>query len=379
MNPERRGLRSGVDPPSPHPVSDPTLTPPEPVSASPLEPAQFHLDPPVPALLDAFSWARPVRLNGWAERNAFHPLGAAALVLVGAFLLFQGVGAVVIGVVLAMEIWNGGEITTDMAALIQQHGDLLLTANTIGQWVGFTLLALLVARLSTRDWNGFLRIRTPDTPGFLLSGAGWVVFYPLVLWLGQVNQAIPLPEAVREFDAQQADAMNMLLMGADLPTWFLFIAVAITPSICEELMFRGYLQRQVERGAGLVWSIVLVGVLFGLYHLQLSKALPLIGLGIYLGFVVWATGSVWTGALVHLLNNGFAVMAVSFARTQPEIDLEAMESIGIPWYVALASAGLTAAVCYAILQRRRALVGDTPDAVPVDLSAPSSSLSPSHV
>lgn len=360
----------------------------EPVSEplAPTLPPADRLDafepPAANALVDAWSWAQPFRLTGWAERNQFHPLGAAAIVLIAAFLLFQGIGGVIVGVVLAKEIVSGGEVSTDMSAVIAQHGDLLLTANTIGQWLGFTLVALLVARLSTPDWKEFLRIRKPDGLGLLFAGVGWLVFYPLVLWLGQLNESLPLPEWVREFDAQQGDAMEMLLMGADLPTWFLFIAVAITPAVCEELMFRGYLQRQVERGLGLVWSLALVGLIFGLYHLQLSKFIPLTALGIYLGFVVWATGSVWTGTLVHLLNNGFAVLAVGYARTQPDLDLEAMESIGIPWYVAVVSAALTGAVIYAILWRRRSLVGDTPDALPVQAAPtplPLSSASPAHV
>lgn len=361
----------------PHvPVTDPTPTP----APSPARPS---LPPTTYALTDAWPWARPFRLSGWAERNEFHPLAAALLVLLIAFFLFHGIGAVAVAVGLAQDIMNGGELTTDMEALISEHGMLLLGANTVGQWIGFTLLAILVARMSTPGWRPFLRLRQPDGLGFVLAGVGWVVFYPLVLWLGQVNAELPLPEGIREWEAQQGDVLEMLLMGANLPTWFLFLTVAITPAVCEELMFRGYLQRQVERGLGLVWSIVIVGIVFGLYHLQLSKAVPLAALGMYLGFVVWATGSVWTGVLVHLLNNGFAVMAVAYARSQPDVDLDAIEAAGIPWYLAAVSAAFTAAVCFAILQRRRAVVGDTPDAVraapQADSLASLPSASPAHV
>ncbi|MEM1057504.1 MAG: type II CAAX endopeptidase family protein [Bacteroidota bacterium] len=344
--------------------------------------------PPAPttyALVDAWSWASPFRLTGWLERNQFHPLGAALLVLVLAFFLFQGIGLVIMAVGLAVSVAQSGDPQVavselDLETLITENGMLLLSGNTVGQWIGFTLFAILVARMSTPEWKEFVRVRRPDGLGFVLAGFGWVVFYPLVLWLGQLNEAIPLPEGIQKWEAQQGDALEMLLLGADLPAWFLFVAVAITPAICEELIFRGYLQRQVERGMGLVWSIVLVGIVFGLYHLQLSKAIPLAALGIYLGFVVWATGSVWTGALVHLLNNGFAVVMVTIARSQPDLDLEAIETMGIPGYLAAASLVLTAAVCYAIYQRRHQIVGDTPDAAPTqDESALPSSLSPVHV
>ncbi|OZC03285.1 hypothetical protein BSZ36_10020 [Rubricoccus marinus] len=332
------------------------------------------------ALVDAWSWAQPIRMTGWVERNQFNPLLAAGLVLVGGFVIFNIIGAIVVGVGMVGDIMEGGELSMTPEALLTNHGGLLLGGNTLGQWLGFTLVACLMARWSTPDWKEFLRIRRPDGVGFLLAGVGWAVFYPLVLWLGEMNTKLPLPESLREFDAAQADMVEMLLMGTDLPTWFLFIAVAITPAICEELIFRGYLQRQVERSLGMMWSIVLVGVVFGLYHLQLTKALPLAALGVYLGFVVWATGSVWTGTLVHLLNNGLAVLGVAYVRSQPEMDVEALEGMGLPWYLAAASAVATAAVVYFMLQRRRALVGETEDAQPVHVpDPPSLSASPSYV
>ena len=133
-------------------------------------------------------------------------------------------------------------------------------------------------------------------------------------------------------------------------------------------------QRQAERGWGTVASIVVVGILFGLYHLRLSQAVPLSLLGIYLGFVVWATGSLWAGVLVHLLNNGLAVMVTAFARQSPDLDLDSIEAMGVPWYVGVSGLALAALVMRVLAARRRQVVGDTPDSVPVDLPSDSSLL-----
>ena len=365
-------------------MTDPTL-PSDPAPASRTEPPPsrpIRLAPTYPALVDAWPWARPFLLNGGVERGQFHPLGAAALVFVGAFVLFQGIGAVAMGIGLAIRMAQADDFSMDIETLLVENGDVVLVGNTIGQWLGFALLAALMARWSTPDWKEFLRARRPDWAGLGLAALGWAAFYPLVLWLGELNKSLPLPEWAREMDVQQGDAMEMLLMGAELPTWFLFIAVAITPAVCEELMFRGYLQRQVERGLGLGWSIGLVGVLFGAYHLQPSNLLPLSALGVYLGFVVWATGSVWTGTLVHFLNNGIAVLMVAYARTRPDLDLEAIEAAGIPWYFPVVGLIFTPPLVYGLLRRRRQVVGDTPDAAPVepdDSFALSTASSPAHV
>ena len=321
-----------------------------------------------PTLTDAWPWAEPFRLSGGVERGQFHPLLMALLVFVGAFVVFNLIGAVVIAVgAISGGALSGGGL--DAEAFLEQNGGLALGANTLGQWVAFAAIAALMARWSSPDWREFLRWRRPDWGGFALAALGWFVGYAFILWLGELNAGIPLPESLREFESMQAEMMERLLVGSGLPTWMLFGAIAITPAVCEELMFRGYLQRQVERGAGLAWSIVLVGVLFGAYHLQATKLLPLAALGIYLGFVVWATGSVWTGALVHLLNNGLAVLVLAAAQSREDVDMAAIEAFSIPWYVGLPSALLGAAVCYILLERRRRIVRDAQDAVPLPLSS----------
>ena len=325
--------------------------------------------------MDAWPQARPFRLDGWFERNRFTPIWTMILVFVLAFILFQVVIApVVIGIGIAIDmVQSGQESAPDMAELMEsltERGGLLMTANTIGQVLGFGVLALLVARLHTRQVGEYLRIRKPDLPGFGLAALGWAVLYPAVIWTGQLNEMIPQPEWLNALEQSQVELLEGILLGGDLSTPFLFVVLALTPAICEELLFRGYLQRQVERRLGAVASIVLVGVLFGLYHLRLSQVVPLSILGIYLGYVVWATGSLWSGVLVHLLNNGLAVLVAGWARSTPDVDLDAIEAAGVPWYFGVLGIVLVAGVGYLLYLRRRAVVGEQPDAQPVEVDPP---------
>lgn len=346
-----------------------TPTAPPPLAASPPD-----LDAPA-ALVDAWPNARPFRLDGWFERNGFTPLLTALFVFILAFVLFQVVIApIVIGIGLAIDMVRSGQETApDLAELLEsltERGGLLMTANTVGQVLGFGALAVLVARLHTRRVGEYLRIRTPDWPGFGLAALGWAVLYPAVVWTGQLNERIPQPEWLDALEQSQVDLLEGILLGGDLSTPFLFVVLALTPAICEELLFRGYLQRQVERRLGVVASILMVGVLFGLYHLRLSQLVPLSLLGIYLGYVVWATGSLWSGFLVHLLNNGLAVLIAGWARESPEVDLEALEAMSMPWYLGVLGLALAAGVAYLLYLRRRAVVGDTPDARPTEAAPP---------
>ena len=328
-----------------------------------------------PAIRDAWPWARPVRLTGWFERNGFSPVWSAALVFVVAFLLFQlVVSPIVIGIGLALDYRQSGQTgPPDIGAMMEnvlENGRLLLTANTVGQAVAFGLFALLVARLHSPDVREYLRVRRPDGPGIAFAALGWATLYPAVLWAGQLNESLPQPEWLRQFEQSQVELLEGALLGSDLSTAFLFVALALTPAICEELLFRGYLQRQVERRGGAVASIVLVGVLFGAYHLRLSQVVPLSMLGIYMGFVVWATGSVWSGFVVHLLNNGLAVAVAGVAKRQGGVDLAEIEATTIPWYLGIGGLVLTYGVVQLLLQRRQAVVGDRDDAEPVTAPPP---------
>ena len=350
-------------------MPDPPTLPeaPAPLAAAPRPPAA------VPALVDAFPDSRPFRLGGWLERNGFQPFWTALLVFVLAFLVFNIVGALVIGLGVVAEVAGSGETPSveAMQAMLTGRPALVLTSNTAGQIVGFALFALLAARLSTRDVGPFLRLQRPALGGVGLAVLGWVVLYPIVLFAGELNAQLPLPEWLRALEESQTEMIEDLLTGGDLSTAFLLVAVALTPAVAEELIFRGYLHRQAERLRGSAFAIVTVGILFGLYHLRLSQALPLSLLGVYLGFVVWATGSVWTGTVVHLLNNGLAVVATAYASANPDvIDLEAVESASVPLPVVLLCAVALAGVCRWILARRRAVAPDD-DAQPVAAVPPS--------
>ena len=317
--------------------------------------------------MDAWPWAREMPLTGWLERNAFHPIWAALLMLVVGFGLFQVVVAPLVGL-LYLVIQTGRMPTmVELSSGFQADGGMMVTANSVGQFIGFALLAVAVARLHTPAWRDFLRARQAPLVGLVAAGLGWAALYPAVMWAQQLNAGIELPETLRTLEQMQDDMIEGLLLGNTLSTPVLLLAFAVTPAICEELFFRGYLQRQVERRWGTLASLLVVGIVFGAYHLRFSTLLPLSLLGVYLGFVVWATGSVWTGAFVHLLNNGLAVMLTSTARATPDFDPTLYEDAAVPWYFGVAGLIGAAALAAALVWYRRSVAGTREDAQPVAL------------
>ncbi len=361
-------------------LASPTLTDSSPATVSASAP---------PTLRDAWPWAVPMPLTGWLERNGFTPVWTALVVLVLAFLLFQVVVApIVLAIGIAIRAAQSGATeapgVAEMLQQVQQDAPLLMTANTVGQILGFGLFAWFAARRHTPQAASYLRLRRPDGPGFALAAVGWLVLVPAIAWTGQLNEMIPLPEFLKDWETMQTDLIEGLLVGGELSTVAQFVALALTPAICEELLFRGYLLRGVERRFGSAVAIVAIGVIFGAYHLRASQLIPLSLLGVYLGYVVWATGSLWSGVLVHLLNNGFVVVLSSVARAGAAqegapVTTESLEAMSMPWYFGVAGLALAAGVAVALYRRRRAVVDDQPDAVLDARTRPTFPLSPSPV
>lgn len=316
-----------------------------------------------PTLYDPWAWAKPVRLSGWLERQQFHPVLLAFLVPVLAFVLYQVVGAVAVAAMVIPGAIAGAQdgvapTSGELMAQFTERADLLLIGNSIGQFVGFGFLVFLIILLHTRQRAQFAYVRRPDTLGMLLSVVALFAVLPFNTWLAGVNEALPIPESIRAFDQSQMEMVEAVLGNLEISVGLALVLVALTPALCEEYLFRGYMQRQLERRVPVWAMLLLVGLVFGLYHLRLTQALPLSFLGAYLAFAVWATGSLWTGVLLHLLNNGLAVLLMDYAKRNPDSQVAALEEATMPWLGALASFAIFAAVAWLMLQRRRRLVGD---------------------
>jgi hypothetical protein len=83
---------------------------------------------------------------------------------------------------------------------------------------------------------------------------------------------------------------------------FLWVGVSISAGICEELVFRGYLQRQFEAFTHSRWiALILQAALFGLSHgyqgIEACMKIAVFG-GLY-GLVALSRGSLRPGMMAH--------------------------------------------------------------------------------
>jgi sodium transport system permease protein len=113
-----------------------------------------------------------------------------------------------------------------------------------------------------------------------------------------------------------------------MPLWVVWLVVAITPAICEELLFRGLLLSAL-RGLGMWPALLITSLLFGLAHASIYRLLPTLFLGLVFGYLVWRSGSVLTGIVAHALNNGLMATLVHYRPLGEFRNLG--QSVFLPW------------------------------------------------
>src|SRR5204862_4024202 len=93
-----------------------------------------------------------------------------------------------------------------------------------------------------------------------------------------------------------------------MPPWELLLYVALLPAFCDELEFRGMLLSGLKRRLRPATLGVVIGIIFGLFHMSLFRIAPTAALGMVLTAIALMTGSIFPGMLLHAGNNALGVI-----------------------------------------------------------------------
>ena len=84
--------------------------------------------------------------------------------------------------------------------------------------------------------------------------------------------------------------------------------VAVLPGLCEETAHRGLLLRGFVPKLGVMKAVLVTSIIFGLMHLNIVQCVYAAVLGYIIALAVLATRSIWTGVIMHFMNNGINVL-----------------------------------------------------------------------
>lgn len=183
---------------------------------------------------------------------------------------------------------------------LESPGSILLSAGAT--MVGFAVLAVGATWLGGERVRDRLRLFRPQaTPGLLLLALLGVLNLQLCFVAASQLEYLPESELLQEIFHK----INLMGPGGQLAA---ILVIGVAPGICEEALFRGYVQTGFTRRWGPWRGALITGVLFGLMHLNMVQGLFATLLGLYLGLLTERTASIIPAIILHSVNNVVATV-----------------------------------------------------------------------
>ena len=217
----------------------------------------------------------------------------------------------------------------------------------------FILPPIALALTERKKVTEFYLFKQPKFLLVVLVLAIMILSMPFMEWTVIWNQKMVLPDFLHKIEQwmkeKEAIAMKMTIQLITVRSNFDFIVnlvmIAVIPAIGEELMFRGGVQRSLNRAfENPHLAIWLSAIIFSAIHVQFYGFVPRMLLGAGFGYLYYYSGSIWYAMLAHFINNAYAVCAAFYMQKHHMPLDKADEPIGFPWYGYLISAIITIAL-----------------------------------
>ena len=241
--------------------------------------------------------------DSFLVRNNIHPVVFAFVCLFLVFILYQVIGGTVTFLVVGQ-----AEVTRDNVTLIR-------VLTLVGQILFILLPTLVFARLlNTRPMEVF-QWKLPGTLETFFAALSLLFLQQVLQIYLFFQEMLPMPQPIREILEPLRESLEAMFRGIvsaqSIPELVLvLLVVAIAPAVIEEMFFRGVVQYSFDRVVRPIWSAVIVGVIFALYHFNPFALVPLVVLGSFFGFLRYRSRSIVVAMTAHFINNALAVLAL---------------------------------------------------------------------
>jgi uncharacterized protein len=289
------------------------------------------------------------------------------ILLVLGFLLISSL----LGILLARPIFglNMGQVYQILSNPEKDNLAVIKYFQIIQSIFLFLVPALIAAWLFSQDTLQYLQAdRKPEGTTLLLVILTVIVAIPFLNALALFNSEMVLPPwlhslevRIKSMEESAGKLTGLFLTGGDGFTLALnLFMIAVLPALGEEFLFRGLIQRLfTELSRNKHVGIWLAAFLFSFIHFQFYGFLPRFLLGLYFGYLLAWSGSIWVPVTGHFINNGIAVLYYHFA-TEP-MGETTMDKLGTSkdynfiLYLSIISTALLVAYTYVRQRERKGL------------------------
>lgn len=236
------------------------------------------------------------------------PVKAGLLGLGGGFFLYQIFGGMLSLAIFGMDIENAPVTSFRLMQIASQVLFILLPA-------------LIFSKLIYEDVTTVIRFKFPSMKEVGLFLIGVLILTSLLqeylnlqnFYFEKLAAASSIINSLKEW----FDSISKMLEGAygkllainNLADGLLVVLViAVTPAICEEVMFRGFIQTSFQLRWNKFGGALVTAIFFGVYHFNPYALIPLILLGLYFGYAAYKSDSIFVSMILHFVNNFAAVV-----------------------------------------------------------------------
>lgn len=231
--------------------------------------------------------------------------GLTVLAVIGILLLYMLVqilvGSVVGGIIAAFSVDDPTDVNALTQALMKLTPVLQLVAGVILLIVFSIWYNLGFVKKDKAEGvyeSGFKKTFNVKTIVFVVTLALGIYFFTTV-FAEFIAWAIP----------GSAELLNTIMqMSTEGNEVVGLIYIALLGPIAEELAFRGVALRISKKAFGIVGSVILTAVMFGIMHMNPLQSLYAIPLGAAYAFVAYKFKSIVPTCIMHIINNSTAMI-----------------------------------------------------------------------
>lgn len=246
-----------------------------------------------------------------------------------------------------IKLWQGLLVLGIAAVIIFVAAPAVLKplgmyGSLLAEWLMLAVTLVLVLAFGSRPAE-LIPLKRP-------TGSG--IFGTLLMWVGSFLVEITLILILSIFFPEDILSVNAGLGESlvSIPFLVAFLIIAVTPAVCEEVVFRGVFLKSLNPQKHKWAAILICGIIFGIFHGDVFRFVPTAIGGAVMAYILLESGNMFYNCFFHFVNNLLPVILLfSMKDVYKEIYENAykeMEAWSVPGYQA---ASVTGAGIYMIM------------------------------
>lgn len=266
-------------------------------------------------------------LHAYVKRSPLHGILLLLLLVFMGASVFSFIGFSIAELILGVPLLTDPSLLDDMTEPSMLP---VLRMMQVLQALGMLIIPASIYLWVSSSWHEMETLfGRPNRQSVMLSMVFFMVAFPFVNYVANWNTNVEIPTIIGEWmQGKETNASELTQLFLDMPNWgllvFNLVMIAVLPAIGEELIFRGVVQRGLQKQFGnphvAIW---LAAALFSAIHLQFFGFVPRLLMGVSMGYLLFWSGNLWYPIIAHFTNNAVSVIlafGIQHGHIKPEIE-----------------------------------------------------------